>query len=309
MNIRTPFSPTRRRCLAGLGALPLMTTMTDLHADAVPQVLRRPIPSSGELLPVVGLGTYQALDVGNDPAGRAPLRDVMRTLVAHGGSLVDSSPMYGAAEGVAGDLAAQLNLRSRLFMATKVWTSGRDAGVRQMNESFHRMRTERMDLMQVHNLLDWSTHLATLTAWKAEGRVRYLGITHYHAGAYGELEKLMRTKRWDFVQLNYSLAEPDAEDRLLPLAAELGIAVIVNRPFAQGALFSKVKGRDLPGWAAEIGCTSWAQVFLKWILANPAVTCVIPASSKVTHTTQNMLAGTGRMPDAAMRARIAREIG
>jgi diketogulonate reductase-like aldo/keto reductase len=169
------------------------------------------------------------------------------------------------------------------------------------------MRTERMDLMQVHNLQDWRTHAETLDRWKSDGRVRYTGITHYHEGAYSELEKVLRARRWDFVQLNYSLAEPAAADRMLPLAAELGVAVIANRPFAQGALFSRVKGKALPGWAAEIDCASWAQVFLKWIVSHPAVHCAIPASSKVTHTVQNMLAGTGRMPDAALRARIAKE--
>ena len=183
----------------------------------------------------------------------------------------------------------------------------RESGIRQMEESFRRMRTDRMDLMQVHNLQDWRTHAETLDRWKADSRIRYTGITHYHEGAYGELEKVLRARRWDFVQLNYSLAEPAAAERMLPLAAELGVAVIANRPFAQGTLFSRVKGKALPGWAADIDCTSWAQVFLKWIVSHPAVNCAIPASSKTAHTVQNMLAGTGRMPDAALRARIAKD--
>jgi diketogulonate reductase-like aldo/keto reductase len=216
--------------------------------------------------------------------------------------------MYGNAETISGALSERLGLRPRLFMATKVWTSGREAGIRQMEQSFARMRTARMDLMQVHNLLDWSTHLKTLQAWKAEGRVRYLGITHYHSGAYGDLAKLLRTKQWDFVQLNYSLAEREAEESLLPLARDLGVAVIANRPFAQGALFSSTKGKDLPAWAADIDCASWATFFLKWIVSHPAVTCAIPASRKVEHTQQNVQAGIGRMPDAAQRARMAKLI-
>jgi diketogulonate reductase-like aldo/keto reductase len=292
-----------------MGLLPLaaMTEQARSGDTPAPQVVRRAIPSSGERLPVIGLGTYQALDVGSTAAEQEPLLDVVRTLTDHGGTLIDSSPMYGRAESVAGDLVATLSLRPKVFLATKVWTTGRESGIRQMEESFRRMRTERMDLMQVHNLQDWRTHAETLDRWKSDGRVRYTGITHYHEGAYGELEKVLRARRWDFVQLNYSLAEPAAADRMLPLAAELGVAVIANRPFAQGALFSRVKGKALPGWAAEIDCASWAQVFLKWIVSHPAVHCAIPASSKVTHTVQNMLAGTGRMPDAALRARIAKE--
>lgn len=292
-----------------MGLLPL-AAMTEqaLSIDATtPEVLRRAIPSSGEQLPVIGLGTYQALDVGSSEAEQAPLLDVVRALTDHGGSLIDSSPMYGRAESVAGDLVARLSLRSKVFLATKVWTTGRESGIRQMEESFRRMRTDRMDLMQVHNLQDWRTHAETLERWKADGRIRYTGITHYHEGAYGELEKVLRARRWDFVQLNYSLAEPAAAERMLPLAAELGVAVIANRPFAQGSLFSRAKGKTLPGWAADIDCASWAQVFLKWIVSHPAVTCAIPASSKSTHTMQNMLAGTGRMPDAALRARIAKD--
>ncbi len=292
-----------------MGLLPLaaMTEQARSAEAATPQVLRRRIPSSGEQLPVIGLGTYQALDVGSGAAEQAPLLDVVRALTDQGGTLIDSSPMYGRAESVAGDLVATLSARSKVFLATKVWTTGRESGIRQMEESFRRMRTDRMDLMQVHNLQDWRTHAETLDRWKADGRIRYTGITHYHEGAYGELEKVMRARRWDFVQLNYSLAEPAAAERMLPLAAELGVAVIANRPFAQGALFSRVKGKTLPGWAADIDCASWAQVFLKWIVSHPAVNCAIPASSKATHTVQNMLAGTGRMPDAALRARIAKD--
>lgn len=285
-------------------------TLAPLAGDAMtqtplPGIHTRPIPSSGEALPVIGLGTYQALDVGDSAAELAPLEDVMRALVRHGASLVDSSPMYGRAESVAGTLSARLGLRSKLFLATKVWTSGREAGLRQMEESMRRMRADRLDLMQVHNLVDWATHLKTLRAWKAEGRVRYLGITHYHAGAYGELERVLKQFEWDFLQLNYSLAEREAEERLLPLAAERGVAVIANRPFAQGALFSKVRGQALPPWAAEIDCSDWAQFFLKWIVGHPAVTCAIPATGKVSHMVSNLGAGAGRMPDAAMRARMA----
>jgi diketogulonate reductase-like aldo/keto reductase len=282
-----------------------LATADAMTATPSPSVLRRAIPASGELLPVVGLGTYQVLDVDESPQAIATLEPVMRTLVESGGALVDSSPMYGNAETIAGALSAGLGLRERLFLATKVWTSGREAGIQQMQTSFRRMRTQRMDLMQVHNLLDWRTHLDTLQAWKKEGRVRYLGITHYHAGAHAELEKLLRSRQWDFVQVNYSIAETEAGERLLPVAADLGVAVIVNRPFAQGALFSRVRGLALPDWAAEFDCGSWAQFFLKWILSDPAVTCVIPASRKAEHTRDNMAAGLGRLPDAATRRRMA----
>lgn len=266
----------------------------------------RPIPATGEALPVIGLGTYQVLDVDDTAAATTPLEPVVRAFVDGGGTVIDSSPMYGNAETIAGTLTERLALRRRVFLATKVWTSGREAGIRQMEQSFARMRTERMDLMQVHNLQDWATHQKTLQAWKAEGRVRYVGITHYHSGAYAELARLMKTKQWDFVQLNYSLGEREAEDTILPLAKDLGIAVIANRPFAQGALFSRTKGRDLPPWAADIDCASWATLFLKWIVSHPAVTCAIPASRKVDHMQQNVAAGHGRLPDAAMRERMAR---
>jgi aryl-alcohol dehydrogenase-like predicted oxidoreductase len=273
-------------------------------ARAAPAMLMRRVPSDGEMLPAVGLGTWQTFDVSASAAEREPRREVLRRFVALGGRVVDSSPMYGQAESVVGDLAAELGLHSSLFVATKVWTSGREAGVAQMERSLKRLRVARLDLMQVHNLVDWQTHLRTLRDWKAAGRVRYLGVTHYTASAYGDLERIMRSERLDFVQLNYSLLEREAEDRLLPLAADRGIAVLANRPYAEGALFRRVRGRPLPPWAAELDCTSWGQFFLKWILAHPAVTCVIPATSKPEHLADNMRAGAGGLPDAGARARM-----
>ncbi|MSQ59666.1 MAG: aldo/keto reductase [Betaproteobacteria bacterium] len=264
-------------------------------------MLQRPIPSSGERIPVVGLGTYQAFDAGASSAEQAPLVEVLRTLVARGGSVIDSSPMYGRAETAVGEVATAAGVANQLFYATKVWTSGKEAGIAQMEESFRRMRVSRMDLMQIHNLVDWRTHTATLKDWKAKGSVRYVGITHYHEGAYDDLEKLLKTKAYDFVQLNYSIAEREAEERVLPLARELGVAVIANRPFAQANLFRRVKGKDIPAWTAEFDCTSWAQFFLKYILAHPALTCVIPATSKPVHAKDNLEAGYGKLPDAHQR--------
>jgi aryl-alcohol dehydrogenase-like predicted oxidoreductase len=265
----------------------------------------RAIPSSREMLPVVGLGTWQTFDVDGGSA-REPLRRVLRRFAELGGRVVDSSPMYGRAESVVGDLASELALQDTLFVATKVWTSGRDAGVAQMEESLRRLRKPRLDLMQVHNLVDWRTHLRTLGEWKRAGRVRHIGVTHYTASGYAELEQVMKSEPLDFVQLNYSVVERDAERRLLPLALDRGVAVLVNRPFAEGALFRRVRGQTLPPWAAEAGCRSWAQLFLKWIVAHPAVTCVIPATSRPEHLEDNMQAGTGALPDTALRDRIAK---
>jgi diketogulonate reductase-like aldo/keto reductase len=216
--------------------------------------------------------------------------------------------MYGEAERVVGDLAAELRLREKLFFATKVWTNGRDAGVRQMESSFRSMRTRRMDLMQVHNLEDVAVHAKTLREWKDAGRIRYLGITHYHSGAYSELERLVRSREWDFAQFNYSMAEREAEARLLPACAEAGVAVIANRPFSQGGLFPRVKGKALPAWAAEFDCASWAQFFLKYILSHPAVTCAIPGTNRVAHLRDNLGAGIGRLPDARMRRRMVEHL-
>jgi diketogulonate reductase-like aldo/keto reductase len=272
---------------------------------AAPALLTRAIPSTGETLPAVGLGTWRTFDVGATAAARAPLREVLARFVALGGRVIDSSPMYGAAEAVAGDLAAELGLHASLFVATKVWTTGRQAGVAQMERSLAQLRVPRVDLMQVHNLVDWRTHLRTLREWKQAGRIRYVGVTHYTAGAYAELEQVLRSEPLDFVQVNYSLAERDAERRVLPLAKERGVAVLVNRPFAEGGIFRRVQGRALPPWAADLGVRTWAQFFLKWILAHPAVTCVIPATSRPQHLEDNMQAGRGPLPDAATRERMA----
>ena len=281
--------------------------MTMTHSNpssAAAPLIKRSIPRSGEQLPVLGLGTYIVLDVPPGAPELIELKEVLKTFAAGGARLIDSSPMYGRAEAVVGELVAAANLRESVFLATKVWTSGRDAGIRQMQDSLRLMRAQRIDLMQVHNLLDLTTHTKTLNEWKAAGTLRYTGITHYHAGAYRELEKLLKTREYDFVQFNYSLAEREAEQRLLAVAAETGTAVIINRPFAQGELFSKVKGREVPAWAAQFDCDSWAQFFLKYIIAHPAVTCVIPGTGKVRHMTDNLKAGAGRLPDERTRKRM-----
>ncbi len=297
--------PLSRRAMLGLMATAVAGTPIRRTSGApASAMIVRAIPSTGEPIPAVGLGTWRTFDVGTSAAERTPLQDVLRQFVGRGGRVIDSSPMYGAAESVVGDLAAALGLQGALFLATKVWTTGREAGVAEMERSLRRLRVPRLDLLQVHNLVDWRTQLRTLRAWKETGRTRYLGITHYVASAHQALERVMRDERLDFVQVNYSLAEPEAERRLLPLATERGIAVVVNRPFAEGELFRRVRGRALPSWAADFDCASWGQFFLKWILAHPAVTCVIPATSNPAHLTDNMQAGAGALPDAPTRARM-----
>jgi diketogulonate reductase-like aldo/keto reductase len=264
----------------------------------------RQIPSSSEMLPVIGCGTWRGFDVGGNAAERARLAEVLHVLFAAGGSAIDTSPMYGAAEEVTGDLLATMKAPEIPFIATKVWTRGKAAGIAQMQRSMQLLRAPKLDLMQIHNLVDWRTHLATLQAWKAEGRIRYLGITHYTTSSYEELEAVMRAETVDFVQLNYALDDRTAERRLLPLAAERGIAVLVNQPFGGGGLLRSLLGRTLPEWAAEIGCLSWAQLLLKFVLAHPAVTCVIPGTGRPDHMRDNVRAGFGAMADAAMRSRM-----
>jgi aryl-alcohol dehydrogenase-like predicted oxidoreductase len=270
-----------------------------------PAAITRPIPRSGERLPVIGLGTSHVFDVGPTAEARAAVKGVLEGFVELGGKVVDSSPMYGRAEAVVGELAAAAGLRSRLFLASKVWTEGREAGLRQVESSLRRMGAGRMDLMQVHNLVDVKTQLATLRKMKEQGRIRYVGVSHWIDSAHAELEETLRAEELDFVQLNYSIVEREAEARLLPLAAERRVAVLVNRPFAQGGLFDKVKGKPLPDWAASFDAASWGQFFLKFVVSHPAVTCAIPATAKVEHLRDNMAAGTGRLPDPPTRQRMA----
>ena len=294
--------PSRRNFLRLLAAASAAAVMPPAQAAGTP--LKRPIPKTGERLHAVGLGTWQTFDVGGDETGRAAAREVLARFVKAGGQMVDSSPMYGSSEAVVGELAAGLGAQQSLFLATKVWTSGREAGIRQMEESLRRMRTQRMDLMQVHNLSDVSTQLRTMREWKAQGRIRYIGITHYHEGAYAELERLIKLEKLDFAQFNYNVVTTAAEQRLLPVCADYQTAVIVNRPFEEGALFRAVKGRELPKWAQEFDCDSWARFFLKFILSHPAVTCAIPATRNPDYLVDNMGAALGRLPDAVMRRRM-----
>ncbi len=270
-----------------------------------PAMLARTIPSSGEKLPVIGLGTWKAFDVDLSADIREQLEDVLTQFVTLGGRVIDSSPMYDHAEAVIGDLTSSLGIREKLFFATKVWTEGKQSGIQSIERSMALLHTKRIDLMQVHNLVDVNTQLATLQEWKQQGRIRYSGITHYESGALGEIEKLMRNQKFDFLQINYSLMEPEAEERVLPVAQERGIAVIANRPFGSGDLFDKVRSKPLPDWATEFDCRSWAQFFLKWIVANPTITCAIPATNKPRHLEDNMQSGVGRLPDAKLRRRMA----
>lgn len=299
------------RRIATVASAAALPAPTRAHAQMNPDpkaILARPIPSSGESLPAIGLGTWQTFDVGGSNADRAPLEEVLEAFAAMGGRLVDSSPMYGRSEEVVGDLTAKRAHGPRLFIATKVWTSGKDAGIRQMEDSMRKLRVKAVDLMQVHNLLDVDTHLDTLERWKRDGRVRYIGITHYTASGAEEVARVIERRNVDFVQINYSVAERAADKRLLPLAHDRGVAVIANRPFAGGHVFRKVRGKPVPGWARDIDCESWAQLMLKFVVSHAAITCAIPASAKVEHTRDNMKGGYGRMPDAKMREAIAAEI-
>ena len=268
-------------------------------------MLTRPIPSSGEAMAIIGLGTWRAFDVGTDEATRRPLREVLRLLLEAGGRVIDSSPMYGRAEGAVGDLLAELPGHPRPFLATKVWTTGGERGAEQMRRSAQLLHSEVIGLMQIHNLVDWRTHLATLRRMKDEGRIRYIGITHYTTGALPELARILTGEPGiDFVQLGYSLATQAPENEVLPIAASRGVAVIANQPLERGDLFRRVRGRPLPDWACEFDCSSWSQLFLKYVLAEPAVTCVIPATGNPEHMRANLGAGFGRLPDARQRQQI-----
>jgi len=261
------------------------------------KMLKRPIPKSNEELPIVGLGTWQTFDVGRSEEQRSPLKEVLNVLIENGGSVIDSSPMYGQSEKVVGELVEELSLKNQIFEATKVWTKGEKEGQTQISESMHLMKANPLDLLQIHNLLDWKTHIKTLRRLKEEGTIRYLGITHYNAGGYAEMERIIKNEPLDFIQINYNLAIRNASNRILPLAKENGVAVLINRPYEGGALFRKAKDKVLPEWAQEFDAASWGQFFLKFILANQAVTCVIPGTSKPKHMKDNVRAGFGKMPE------------
>jgi diketogulonate reductase-like aldo/keto reductase len=284
---------------AAIGILPGWVLAGDKSA------IKKPVPVSGELLPVIGMGSARTFDVGDDPDTRAPLHNVLQTFFDNGGGLIDSSPMYGNAEMVIGDLLKNISNKQTLFAATKVWTDGKQEGIAQMQRSMQRMGVDNFDLMQIHNLRDWQIHLETLREWKASNKIRYIGITTSHGRSHDELEVILDQEPFDFVQFTYNIGNRDVEQRLLPIAAERKLAVLVNRPFMKGALFHHVKGRPLPAWANEF-CSSWGQYFLKFVVSHPAVTCAIPATSKVHHMADNMGAGFGRLPTVAERQKMLR---
>ncbi len=296
----------RRHILKALVAILLSPIPIIASAANEKTVIKKAIPASGELLPVMGLGTSRTFDVADDPKTLALLQQVLRQFFQQGGALIDSSPMYGKAEQVTGKLLKRVDNRGSLFAATKVWTDGAEEGVAQMNRSFQRMGVEVMDLMQVHNLRDWQVHLKTLRQWKEQGRIRYIGITTSHGRSHRELEAVLKAEPFDFVQLSYNIVDREVEKRLLPLAQDKGIAVLANRPFQRGALFKVVQGHALPEWASDIDCATWGQIFLKYIVSHPAVTCAIPATSKLHHMVDNMGAGLGRLPDQRLRLEMGK---
>jgi len=302
---RTP-NITRRRLLAAIAAAPLLWPAPGLARPGRPAT--RPIPSSGEALPLVGLGTWITFNVGDDRAARDASAEVMRNFFLAGGRLIDSSPMYGSAQEVIGYGLKKLGRPANLFAADKVWISGGDEGRGQIEQSRRFWGVPRFDLLQVHNLLSWEAHLPTLFAMKAAGQLRYVGITTSHGRRHGDMAQIMAGQPLDFVQFSYNLLDREAEQRLLPLAQERGIAVIANRPFQQGALLRALGRHPLPAWAAEIDCTSWAQFALKFVISHPAVTCAIPATTSVAHVVENLGAAAGRLPDQAMRARMAAHV-
>ncbi|NND81651.1 MAG: aldo/keto reductase [Gammaproteobacteria bacterium] len=302
------FETMNRRKFLKTGSGLAIAPIINPAASSASAMRTRPIPSSDEALPVIGLGTSRVFDVGGSASRRAALKPVLKALYDGGGTVVDSSPMYGSSEAVVGDLAQQLEIADRLFMASKVWTSGKQAGIEQMHDSMQLMHARPMDLMQVHNLIDTDTHLDTLREWKQQGLVRYIGITHYHSGGFAEMLRVMQRHELDFIQINYSILEREADQKILPLAQERGIATLINRPYARGNVFSAVRGKPLPIWATEYDCHSWGQFFLKFVLAHPAVSCVIPGTSKLKHMQDNLAAGRGRMPPEKERQRMLAEL-
>lgn len=296
----SPRNWNRREVLAAAAAVGLLP---EYGSSTERSMITRPVPSSGEQIPVIGLGTYNVFDVESSVEAIATRANIVEMLAGKGGSVIDTSPMYNRAEKVVGDIVAAGDIRPALFLATKVWTNGRDAGIAQMQRSADLMHADVIDLMQVHNLRDTDIHMTTIRDWQEQGRIRYSGLTHYRADALDALEAAMKKYQPDFIQINYSLGEREADKRLLPLAADRGVAVLINRPYQSGALFRAVGGRSLPDWATPFA-TSWGQFFLKFIVSHPAVTCAIPATSKVHHMRDNLQAGFGALPDSATRERM-----
>ena len=298
----------RRTLLKGIcTAAALLNMPPGMARTAGSERIVKKIPATGEELTAVGMGTSRTFDAGTDSELRAQLQEVLQTFFDNGGQVIDSSPMYGTAEAVVGDLLRRVTRKDKLFAATKVWIYGKEAGIKQMQTSMEKMGVSVMDLMQIHNMRDWKTHIKTLREWKEKGKIRYFGVTTSHGRDHDELLKIMKHDDPDFVQFSYSLGNREAEQEIFPVAADKKIATLINRPFQAGSLFNKVKGHPLPDWAAEIDCTSWAQVFLKYIISHDHATCVIPATSRVTHMLDNMAAGYGRLPDADMRLRIEKD--
>lgn len=303
-------SPSTRRdflqlsLALGAGTL-LPFTATGQSTYSMQEIHKRAIPGTDEKLPIIGMGTWQTFDIGEGEADRSNMRNILKTFFEMGGRVLDSSPMYGRSEDVLGDLASDLKLLGKLFMATKVWTQGKNSGIDQMNSSMSKMRTKPMDLMQVHNLVDVRTHLNTLRKWKEEGRIRYIGLTHYVISAHDDLERLIRSEKdLDFIQVNFSIGTRNAAKRLLPTAQDHGVGVLINRPYEGGSLFRRVKGKSLPPWAQEWDINSWGQYFLKYIVSHPSITAAIPATTKLHHLKDNMGAAYGVLPDAKTRAKM-----
>ena len=295
---------SRRTVLKILGVSGLAPPMGLQAVDIKNNMARRIIPSTGELLPVIGLGTSRVFDTDLNERSLNPRKEIVKALLDHGGSLIDTSPMYGKAEEVTGKIAQDLKVNDRLFLATKVWIEGQTAGEIQMKESSMKLNKAVIDLMQIHNLLDWKTHIKTLYEWKEQGKINYIGISHFRSNAFSQIEKIITKERIDFAQFNYSLEEREAEKRLLPLCREKGVATLINRPFMRGKLFKAVARKKLPSWTYEYNVNTWSQFFLKFILANQAVTTIIPATSNPAHMIDNLIGGIGPIPKVGLQKKM-----
>ena len=295
---------SRRTIIKILGVSSLTPPMALQAAEIKNKMARRIIPSTGKLLPVIGLGTSRVFDTNLSEKSLNPRKEIVKALLDHGGTLIDTSPMYGKAEEVTGKIAQDLKVNDQLFLATKVWIEGKEAGEIQMKESSKKLNKTVINLMQIHNLLDWKTHIKTLYDWKEQGKINYIGISHFRSNAFSQIEKIITKERIDFAQFNYSLQEREAEKRLLPLCKEKGVATLINRPFMRGKLFKATARKKLPSWAYEYNMNTWSQFFLKFILANPAVTAIIPATSDPDHMVDNLIGGIGPIPDVGLQKKM-----